>query len=359
MSVVATTERRMETCMLALKEVSKVWAVAKMVHTLFESILGNKHLEERLQKAAGNRHKKRAPGPKTQPPSPPMKENSNKRKFDEVDAAFSGGQPAPQMSYERSRPQTPAITPSREAPPSLAQPMMHNHDTNEIPRQDAFMGHSRSGTRYHSPTTGAPGPSYPGTPPDLFLVTRTDPIIPEDLWANFQPDQLFPADTNLNFSPPANAAMIDPQLGGSQHPGMIPPQMQSPPGAMDGSMGGHHSQHSQYQQHNQQAHPGQQQMPQYQHQAHLQPNGQPMMQQHSPHSWAQVGAMNQRPSFGHEDTWSNSSVGAPVVPTTLNVEDWYVLLFLILFDCTDWISKRFNFFGMHGDMGQMHQAFAA
>jgi len=63
----------------ALKEVSKVWLVAKMVHTLFESILGNKHLEERLQKAAGKRHQKNkqtAP----QPPPKPVQE-ATKRKL--------------------------------------------------------------------------------------------------------------------------------------------------------------------------------------------------------------------------------------------------------------------------------------
>src|SRR5579862_1979551 len=57
-SVVAATQQRMKICMNALKEVSKVWLVAKMVHTLFESILGNKILEERLQKASGKRHSK-------------------------------------------------------------------------------------------------------------------------------------------------------------------------------------------------------------------------------------------------------------------------------------------------------------
>src|ERR1700761_2546152 len=57
-SIVSATEQRLQVCMDALKEVSKVWLVAKMVHTLFESILGNKQLEERLQKAAGKRHKK-------------------------------------------------------------------------------------------------------------------------------------------------------------------------------------------------------------------------------------------------------------------------------------------------------------
>src|ERR1700761_7335957 len=57
-SVVAASQERINVCMNALKEVSKVWLVAKMVHTLFESILCNKVLEERLQKAAGKRHKK-------------------------------------------------------------------------------------------------------------------------------------------------------------------------------------------------------------------------------------------------------------------------------------------------------------
>ena len=57
-SIVATSQERINICMSALKDVSKVWLVAKMVHTLFESILGNKALEERLQKAAGKRHQK-------------------------------------------------------------------------------------------------------------------------------------------------------------------------------------------------------------------------------------------------------------------------------------------------------------
>src|SRR3954468_23488287 len=54
-SVVSASQERISVCMNALKEVSKVWLVAKMVHTLFESILGNKLLEERLQKAAGRK----------------------------------------------------------------------------------------------------------------------------------------------------------------------------------------------------------------------------------------------------------------------------------------------------------------
>src|SRR6201996_6108269 len=110
-SVVQATEQRLQVCMNALKEVSKVWLVAKMVHTLFESILGNKHLEERLQKAAGKRHQKHKPAMPQPPPRPAQ--DAPKRKFDDMDLGFphANGPPAPQVSYERSRPQTPAVTP--------------------------------------------------------------------------------------------------------------------------------------------------------------------------------------------------------------------------------------------------------
>lgn len=337
----------MEICMMALKEVSKVWLVAKMVHTLFESILGNKHLEERLQRAAGNRHKKRpAQKQQTAPPSPPAKEQSHKRKYDEVDAPFSNGAPAPQMSYERSRPQTPAITPSREMPPQQSgqSNLLPVQETGELPRHDAFMGNSRSVTRMGSPALDGPGLSYPSTPPDLFLVTRNSPTIPEDLWNNFQPDQLFPADTNLNVSPPTNPSMIDPQLASTQH---VPPTMQSPPRMDTTAMTpqqqqvqmqqaqGSQQQAQQHPQQQPQAMPQQYQQHPHQHQqqmapyppqmAHLQPNGAlPQQQMQSPHSWAQVGAMNARPQLAPEDTWSNSSMSgqAPIVPTTLNVEEW-------------------------------------
>lgn len=231
--VVAETERRIQICMQALKEVSKTWLVAKMVHTLFESILGNKHLEERLQKAAGGKH------PKTKHNVPPAQTQAKpsqdppKRKFDDMDIGFSNGPPAQQVSYERSRPQTPAATPSRDLPPSNGMPILvpqsspppharYNHD--------AFMGGvpSRSATRPGTPFNGQF--SYPGTPPDLFLVTRNSPGISHDTWQNFQPDQLFPADANLslpNISPVPSQhhqQYLDPQLQHNPHTPM--PQLQ-------------------------------------------------------------------------------------------------------------------------------------
>lgn len=305
-SIVSATEQRLQVCMDALKEVSKVWLVAKMVHTLFESILGNKHLEERLQKAAGKRHQKNkqtAP----QPPPKPVQE-ATKRKFDDMDIGFSNGPPAPQVSYERSRPQTPAVTPSREIPqqsmPNITAASPH------IPRQnsDAFMGPSRSGTRPTTPFNSSY--SYPGTPPELFLVTRNSPNISQELWQNFQPDQLFPADTQVNFpqiSPIQHHSLVDPQLSRPQQPMPMHPHGTSmqPQSA------------------------GPQQHMQTPHSATI-PMHSGMHDQSDPQGWAQhIDMMAQHQhAASSEDTWSNSSNGRhnPIVPTTLNVEDWYVFL---------------------------------
>ncbi|KAI9662997.1 MAG: Transcriptional activator of fatty acid utilization [Bathelium mastoideum] len=317
--IVSATEQRMRVCMNALKEVSKVWLVAKMVHTLFESILGNKSLEERLQKAAGKRHlKARGNGP-VLAPTLRTKEEVPKRKFDDMDINYPNGPPAPQVSYERSRPQTPAPTPSRELPPqqipSMTQtspPVRHN--------SDAFMGGmpSRGNTRPTTPFN--PNYSFPSTPPDLFLVTKNSPNISQDLWQNFQPDQLFPADTNVNFqniSPVQQNSFVDPQLQRQSIQMQQAQGMQQPP------------QMQQMQNPNGMAHLH----------GHL---GMQSSHQNDSQNWAQFDQMNQSGQSGQaEDTWSNSSRGqGPVVPMALNVEDW------------------FQFFGIpNGDMNGLNGAY--
>ncbi|KAF1995407.1 hypothetical protein P154DRAFT_526331 [Amniculicola lignicola CBS 123094] len=318
-SIVSATEQRLQVCMDALKEVSKVWLVAKMVHTLFESILGNKHLEERLQKAAGKRHQKNRASSGAGPPPPKASHDAQKRKFDDMDLSFptNNGPPAPQVSYERSRPQTPAVTPSRE----LGQPPMPQMSASspQMSRQnnDAFMGPSRSGTRPTTPFN--PSYSYPGTPPELFLVTRNSPNISQEVWQNFQPDQLFPADTQVNF----------PQISPVQHHShsLVDPALSRPqPMAM------HHHQQQQQQQHGMQQ-PAMHQ-PQMQNQQHMQTPqntsmSMPPYEQTDPQAWAQQMNMMSQNQQGTttDDAWSNSSHGPnPIVPTTLNVEDWYVFL---------------------------------
>lgn len=315
-TIVAATEQRLSVCMNALKEVSKVWLVAKMVHTLFESILGNKLLEERLQKAAGKRHRKQSHAVPTIKPKEDSQMQS-KRKFDDMnDMSFSNG-PAQNVSYERSRPQTPALTPSREPtqqqqlqqnqqmPPQSTSPHLNRQSASASAPPDFSMpgpsasNHnmngngasvSRGGTR---PTTPFNQYAFPGTPPELFLVTRNSPNISSDLWQNFQPDQLFPNEANVTFpqiSPiQSHSGLVDPALGSRHQQGQM------------GGFGG--------------------------------AGGQSMMGQglgglgasaNDPsNSWTQLDHLNQ-PAMPGDDSWSNSSKGhqGPIVPTTLNVEDW-------------------------------------
>ncbi|RAL66611.1 hypothetical protein DID88_006301 [Monilinia fructigena] len=168
-SVVAATQERMRVCMNGLKDVSRVWLVAKMVYTLFESILGNKVLEERLQKAAGKRHKRMVQS--IHDGLNQAKNEPQKRKYDDMalDFGVSSG-PAPQESYERSRPQTPSQgynSSSMPAPPITSPQQRQNRDT--------FMGGSNSRPHTRPPTPFNPSYSVPATPPDLYLCYQKLP----------------------------------------------------------------------------------------------------------------------------------------------------------------------------------------
>lgn len=299
-SVVAESKERMRKCMLALKEVSRTWIVAKMVYTLFESILGNKHLEERLQKSAGRRHHSKkshhhqrgasnttptATTATTTATSTPITHTTViptgepiKRKFDEMDLGALPALPVPTMSYERSRALTPGVSsgpmqgvvPSPAPMPAVSRAMTPGRDIGGSP----FLNADARPTTPFNPGLAM----VPGTPPDLYLVTRSSPPISQSLWENFQPNQLFPDDSGISYlSPSQQNPALDPQLT-QQGQGL--------------------SQHGLNQ--------------------HLQ-------QQFVGGQWnSAFDEMTQGSS--PEDTWSNSSKGG-IVPTTLNVEDWYVFCF--------------------------------
>lgn len=331
LAIKSTTEQRIRVCMTALDEVSKNWLAAKMVFKLFDAIIGNKHLEERLQKAAGNRHKKQQAQPPIKPTPQLSREPSNKRRYEELDDSLysNAGAPAAQMSYERSRPQTPVVTPAREQP---GLPQINTRASSpELLRHDAFMGASRATTRPGSPSHGF-GMSYPGTPSGLFLVTRDSPTIPVDVWNNFQPDQLFPAEANISiplFSPP-QASFLDPALTAST----VTNSGQFPQGSGFAYPDDPASRPFQppigYQ-----SHP-----PNQQSATHM-PQHMPQQAQHhhnEPGTWSQLQMSSGGQGYGgqSEDAMSvNSNMSqGPIVPTTLNVEDW------------------FQFFGIQGEPGQ-------
>ena len=259
-SLVSASQERLQICMGALKEVSKVWLVAKTVHTLFLSILGNKTLEERLQKAAGRRHKRtRADAQPNQ--SPP------RSRYEDVPLGFRAT-PGPQVSFERARPQTPAAT-QQPNPPPAPSPSLRQNDT--------FMGTTASRTQTREPTPFAA--QMLSTPPDLYLVTRNSPTISQSFWENFQPDQLFPESSYMTFPTTGNLdpALQAPVAGAEMAAPMVPVGSGANALGTTGLAGG--------------------------------------LTVVDDATWAA------QPS--PDDSWSNSSRGGPSVPTTLNVEDWY------------------------------------
>lgn len=317
-AVVTETRERMRRSMEALRDVSRVWIVAKMVYTLFESILGNKALEERLQRSAAKRHPRAksstkpngataatAPAPNNAPIQTPTE--SVKRKFDDMEITNNNGNPtinAP-MSYERSQPATPApTTPAAHhqppgTPSTAAQMASPTFTFNSPPPLPHLLPDDPP---YSHPALSPPAtPFIPQTPPDLFLVTRSSPPIPNEVWQNFQPGHLFPEDSGFHyFSPP-------PQGRGPTPTPQQPPQQ---PQMMDYTMTGSSSGNA--------AAGGN---------GKVWPTG-----GFDPAAMLGLDPSQMQQAGSPDDTWSNSSKGG-VVPTALNVEDW------------------FNFFGLTGDLG--------
>ena len=330
------TQDRIRTCMTALKDVSKVWLVGKMVHTLFEAILGNKVLEERLQKASVKRHRRSQHSmsqlehqhqhqhqQQQQQQQQQRFAQDQKRKFDEMSLDFTVTTPQPPESYERSRPQTPSL-PSKPEPGTNPMPPPANVSPHTRNGGDAFMGGSASRPHTRPATPFNPSFSVPATPPDLYLVTRNSPNLSQSMWENFQPDQLFPENANLplfgQFSPP-------------------PPHQGGLDAHMMGQMGQQGSGDSQQQQ-NSFGFQGQGQQ-----QGSGNGNSGNGNVWHSGYDTTMVDG--QSPS----DSWSTSSAHGQPVPSTLNVEDWYVFFSLLaqLKATTANSGSRFQFFGIQGD----------
>ncbi|KAI1821889.1 fungal-specific transcription factor domain-containing protein [Xylaria intraflava] len=299
-SIQRVTHDRIRTCMGALKEVSKVWLVGKMVYTLFESILGNKVLEERLQKAAGKRHRK-AQQSFSQLDQHQRQQEAAKRKYDEMAIDFSVTTPTHQESYERSRPQTPRneLTPNQ---PTMGPPLT---SPNAKPG-DTFMGGTNSRPHTRPATPFNPSFSVPDTPPDLYLVTRNSPNLSQSLWENFQPDQLFPESSIIPFpqtSRPQSQQNLDPNVM-SQMQGMSSPV----PG-----------QHNQFHRLGTPKATGEGPM---QANTFLQP-GLGAFQCQSSTLWPGGDLNTMQEGHSPSDSWSTGSAPGQPVPATLNVEDWF------------------------------------
>jgi hypothetical protein len=278
--------------MQAMKEVSRVWLVGKMVYTLFESIIGNKMLEERLQKAGGKRHRKMQQS-FSQLEQQSRAQDVSKRKFDDMAIDFTANAPTPQESYERSRPQTPSAVKTENAsamqPPTVASP------PNSRPSAaDTFMGGTNSRPQTRPATPFNPSFSVPTTPPDLYLVTRNSPNLSQSLWENFQPDQLFPESSSMPAFPNLSPTQTHQDLSNNLMAQMTPSSM---------SQGQTNTQF-------QARGPGQGN------------GGVPMQGFHAPAGIWQTNFDGGIHDGQSPDSWSTSSAQGQPAPTTLNVEDW-------------------------------------
>ncbi|CCT72396.1 related to cutinase transcription factor 1 beta [Fusarium fujikuroi IMI 58289] len=290
-SIQQVTQDRLRSCMSAMKEISRVWLVGKMVYALFESIMGNKVLEERLQRAEGKRHRNLRQSLLHLEQQQNRQAEAPKRKYDDMAIDFGTTTPQPQESYERSRPQTPSAVKvesgSTMQPPPVTSPNARQSAA------DTFMGGTNSRPQTRPATPFNPSFSVPPTPPDLYLVTRNSPNLSQSLWENFQPDQLFPDSAAMpafpNLSPTQTHSNLDHNAMGS-----VPP---------NNGQGGMHSQQS----------------------GHYQQRGNGMMPQgfqgHS-NMW-QPNMDPNLPEGQSPDSWSTASGPGQAVPTTLNVEDWF------------------------------------
>lgn len=333
-SIQQVTQDRIRTCMTALKDVSKVWLVGKMVYTLFEAILGNKTLEERLQKAAGKRHNKfqrtmqmaLEQHAQDQNQQQQALRESAKRKYDEMAIDFSVTTPTPQESYERSRPQTPQAPPKTEPPlaNSHGMPPPQPHVTSPGIRQtnmDAFMGGSGSRPHTRPPTPFNPSFSVPTTPPDLYLVTRQSPNLSQAIWENFQPDQLFPESASMplfpHVSPTQTHQNLDPNLIQHMPQGRQGQQQQQTSNAF-----GQQQQQRGQQENKLTGSPVQHQNPSFLQGMAGFSGQQSGQQQPGQQGVWQTSNFDGLPDGQSPDSWSTGSAGGAPVPSTLNVEDW-------------------------------------
>ncbi|KAK4640597.1 Transcriptional activator of fatty acid utilization [Podospora pseudopauciseta] len=323
-SIRQVTQDRIRTCMDALKDVSKVWLVGKMVHTLFESILGNKVLEERLQKAAGKRHRKAQQSLSQLEQHQRMQE---KRKYDEMAIDFSVNTPQPQHqeSYERSRPQTPSFLNKEQNPNAMPPPTATATATTSPPPHtrnngDAFMGGTASRPHTRPATPFNPSFSVPATPPDLYLVTRNSPNLSQSIWENFQPDQLFPEGVQAPFQGQFSPHQHHQNMDASVMAQMQNQNMQGGPAPVDGQ-----HQFGQALPTNR----GLAGSPMQNTNNNSNKNGllQPGMAGFPGNQGANIWQTNFDSQMvdgnSPSDSWSTSSVQGQPLPSTMNVEDWF------------------------------------
>ncbi|KAI6776102.1 hypothetical protein HG530_000047 [Fusarium avenaceum] len=175
-SIQQVTQDRLRSCMSAMKEISRVWLVGKMVYALFESIMGNKTLEERLQKAEGKRHRNLRHTLSQLEQQQNRQAEAPKRKYDDMAIDFGTNTPQPQESYERSRPQTPSAVKvesgSSMQPPPVTSPNARQDSAGNAVQSIFFCAANPSGSIPGNKKLAKPVPVTLGKFPAGSVIPR-------------------------------------------------------------------------------------------------------------------------------------------------------------------------------------------
>ncbi|KAL1901642.1 Transcriptional activator of fatty acid utilization [Ceratocystis pirilliformis] len=237
LAIKKVNQERVKICMDALQNVSSVWMVAKLIHKLFSSILGNKVLEERLQRAGIKRHRKSHANETSRPTFPASANGISLQQpiklepsitptamSEPIQQASTGLPPVslpeqsqiPHISIETaiSSTQTTSV-PANMAPSTASRQSMPTSGNRTGTGAgagagaDAFMGGTESGAQTRAQTPFNPSFSAPATPPDLYLFTRNSPNLSQSMWENFQPEQLFPEGNDVPVYPDMMTSQVD------------------------------------------------------------------------------------------------------------------------------------------------------
>lgn len=180
-SIQQVTQSRIRSCMKAMKEISRVWLVGKLLYTFFESVIGNKCMEE-----AKRRQQVQQSPPKLELRSiaqGPAKNDGNSMMTGVTAKAFTPPKPYERLNHQENNGQGS----SGDFASTIVQDMA---DT------------SIDGTSFQPqmyPVTSIPQLPLPATTPDFYLVTRNSPNTCQTLWENYEPDQLFPESSIPSF----------------------------------------------------------------------------------------------------------------------------------------------------------------
>ena len=180
-SVVQAAQDGMKTCMNAVRGISRVWLVAKVVYTLFEPILSSTVIQERTKKTPGKRHKNMNRDVDREVSQNSL-ETSRKRKYGEMKFEFyvSNGPPSQEL-YEKSHP--PVLT--RDL--SMATPPISASGTRQS--QDILMTTTSYFLQRRAAILTSSVSSVPAVSLDLYTVMENTPRLSESA---IQPQQPSP-----------------------------------------------------------------------------------------------------------------------------------------------------------------------